>query len=637
MKTLVQNSILLSILLFVFCLCYQKLFWLACGIVCWIWYSKVRGKSVILVALLLGCICLPRYSSNMPTMHTASARHVNGSYAILENHNEKILVYTQQPLYIDAQYAILQDGEKIESSSHFYAFDFAHWANQQGVYYSVKEENIKCIKENHTLRRCIQKQIEKIADLDKKAMAYKVLLNIRTQETKEDWLYENGFSYAGILLGLQWILKYFLTREKRDTILWCLTFLLCIIYRFPLLLVQSLLYRTSKIFGIHAYQSIGCITTILLCLYPHQVLSAAFLIPTIYRYSSILFEQEKKMGTFFLVLLVQGFLFQNMNPIKNVLYPTIQLCNGFLYIFCFLELFLPLSFSQGIAFGMQSILAFCEKFTLEGSLLGVGFVFFLCIFKMLYQKKHRFFFASIVLLFFQWSGAFHPCCEMSVINVGQGDAILLRAPFNTENILIDTGKPTAWDSLDTFLKAKQIHTIHTMIITHDDDDHSGNAISINENYVVDNIVTTHLTSIPTQHFTMYDINPIDNEDANQSAIVNTFYLNGKNVCLMADADTTSESEILKKYPNLHCDILKVGHHGSKTSTSDTFLDKVQPTLALISSGPYYIYHHPSEETLQKFLKRHIPYFDTKTSGDMTILCFFKIRLFITSSFDIGLL
>lgn len=637
MKTLIQNSILLSLLLFVFCLCYQKLIWVAGGIVCCIWYSKVKGKSVILVALLLVCICMPRYSTSMPSMQIASARQVNGSYAILENQNAKILVYTQQPLYIDGQYAILQDGEKIESSSHFYAFDFAHWANQQGVYYSLKEDNIKLIKENITIRSLIQKQVEKFPEQHKKAMLYKVLLNIRTQETKEDWLYENGFSYVGIVLGIQCILKYFLTRKKRDTILWIITFLLCIVYRFPLLLVQSLLYRTSKILRIHSSQSIGCITTIVLCLYPHQVVSAAFLIPTIYRYSSIFFKQEKKSGTFFLLLLVQGYLFQNMNPIKNVLYPTIQLCNGFLYIFCFIELFVPLSLFQGIATGMQSILSFCDAFTLEGSLLGVGFIFFLCIFKMLLQTKHRFLWASIVLLFFQWSGAFHPCCECSVINIGQGDAILLRAPFNTENILIDTGKPTSWNTLDTFLKAKQIRKIHTMIITHDDDDHSGNAIHINENYIVDNIVTTHLETIPTKHFTLYDINPMDNEDKNQSALVHTFHLNGKNVCLMADADTTSESQILKKYPNLHCDILKVGHHGSKTSTSDTFLDTVQPSLALISSGPYHIYHHPSEETIQKLLKRHISFFDTKTSGDMTILCFFKIRFFITSSFDIGLL
>ena len=83
--------------------------------------------------------------------------------------------------------------------------------------------------------------------------------------------------------------------------------------------------------------------------------------------------------------------------------------------------------------------------------------------------------------------------------------------------------------------------------------------------------------------------------------------------------------------------MKLGHHGSKTSTSDKFLNQVQPRVALISAGSYSIYHHPSEETIQKLLKRHISYFNTKEEGDITILCFSHFNLFITSSFQIGLL
>lgn len=229
-------------------------------------------------------------------------------------------------------------------------------------------------------------------------------------------------------------------------------------------------------------------------------------------------------------------------------------------------------------------------------------------------------------------------CVIGITNeLGQGDSILIRAPFNQDNILIDTGKPSAYTSLTNLLDAKGIHTIHTFIITHADDDHSGNKETILEDYDVKQCITSHQDLIQSNKFQLIDLNEIESDDENESSIVNVFNLNGKQVCLMADATTGSEKDILDHYQSLKCDILKLGHHGSKTSSSDKFLDQVQPKLALISAGSYSIYHHPSEETIQKLLKRHIPYFNTKEEGDITILCFSHFNLFITSSFHIGLL
>lgn len=179
--------------------------------------------------------------------------------------------------------------------------------------------------------------------------------------------------------------------------------------------------------------------------------------------------------------------------------------------------------------------------------------------------------------------------------------------------------------------------MNTLIITHNDNDHSGNKTNIQKDYVVKQCIETHQTTIQSSIFTLQDINEIQSEDENDSSIVNVMNFNDKQICLMGDASTKTEEEITHKYPTLSCDILKLGHHGSSTSSSDQFLDVVRPEIALISSGAYRIYHHPSEETIQKLLKRHIPYFDTKTSGDITILCFGKIRVFITSRFEIGLI
>ena len=96
--------------------------------------------------------------------------------------------------------------------------------------------------------------------------------------------------------------------------------------------------------------------------------------------------------------------------------------------------------------------------------------------------------------------------------------------------------------------------------------------------------------------------------------------------------------MIRNYTNLHCDVLKLSHHGSDTGSCDDFLDQVQPRLGIISSGPYSIYHHPSPDTIQRLLKRHIPYLDTKVEGDITILCLpFHLNLLITSRGTISFL
>ena len=89
------------------------------------------------------------------------------------------------------------------------------------------------------------------------------------------------------------------------------------------------------------------------------------------------------------------------------------------------------------------------------------------------------------------------------------------------------------------------------------------------------------------------------------------------VLLMADATTKTESYLQKNY-NLKVDIVKIGHHGSNTSTSLSFLKKTKPRLALISVGENNRYHHPSKEVLDRLSTQNIPYLQTKTSGTITI-------------------
>nr|MBK5236458.1 hypothetical protein [Clostridium sp.] len=88
---------------------------------------------------------------------------------------------------------------------------------------------------------------------------------------------------------------------------------------------------------------------------------------------------------------------------------------------------------------------------------------------------------------------------------------------------------------------------------------------------------------------------------------------------MGDVETLAEQEILNKKYNLKAQVLKVAHHGSKTSTSQEFLNSVSPKIAVISSGFYNSYGHPNKETLDKFKKINCIIYRTDFNKDIVLI------------------
>lgn len=282
------------------------------------------------------------------------------------------------------------------------------------------------------------------------------------------------------------------------------------------------------------------------------------------------------------------------------------------------------------------VLAVLRHADLACSIRGAGLPFFLLLCGT-FRKKHLWRRRCVMLYLFLFAGLFHPFPEVSFINVGQGDSILLRRPLNLGNILIDTGKPEAWSHLDGFLQAKGIRKLECLMITHPDLDHNGNQEILTEQYHPSEVITRHFDLRQYGSFAFRDLSTIESEDKNQSSLFLYADALGMSFIIAGDADQYAEREVIRNYPGLHADVLKVSHHGSSTSSADVFLDTVRPSLAVISCGAYSIYHHPSPETVQKLLKRHIPYFVTRTGGDISIVMIGPLRVLITAAGEISLL
>ncbi len=193
--------------------------------------------------------------------------------------------------------------------------------------------------------------------------------------------------------------------------------------------------------------------------------------------------------------------------------------------------------------------------------------------------------------------------EVYFINVGQGDSTLIRV--NGENILIDTGgnlyNDLAINSLIPFFRKNKIYQIDRVYITHYDNDHYYALDSLKKNFIVKNIYDyNNFKSSLNYNFKIYNYNDIylNYVDENMKSLILGFQLKNMSFLIMGDAPKEVEMEVLSKHPNLTADILKVGHHGSKTSTDERFIKAIKPKEAIISCGENNIYHHPNEEVIK---------------------------------------
>lgn len=218
--------------------------------------------------------------------------------------------------------------------------------------------------------------------------------------------------------------------------------------------------------------------------------------------------------------------------------------------------------------------------------------------------------------------------KVHFIDVGQGDAILVQV--NNKNLLIDSGSKSEKKKLIEYLDRIYIPQFDYIIATHPHEDHIGNMGYIINNYKVINfyspkvqnnttafenmaeplarknikikILKANTTNIDLGENTLVEVlSPnLDNYDNlnNYSPIIKISY--GNNSFLFTgDAEEAVEEEVINKSNNLKSDVLKIGHHGSSTSTSKSFLDKINPKIVIISVGKDNSYGHPTKDTLSK--------------------------------------
>ncbi|MED5074483.1 DNA internalization-related competence protein ComEC/Rec2, partial [Anoxybacillus geothermalis] len=246
-----------------------------------------------------------------------------------------------------------------------------------------------------------------------------------------------------------------------------------------------------------------------------------------------------------------------------------------------------------------------------------------------------------------------PHGEVTVLDVGQGDCIYIELPYRKAVYLIDTGGAAEWgkeswrrrahpfsvgrDVVVPFLKAQGVRTIDKLILTHDDADHIGSAPEVFEAVKVKEMVTSPgalprvqkmarpfsgpvRTAVRGERWTEGGVQFIvlhpekgNNEDNNGSLVL-LARLGGLIWLFAGDIEEEAEQALIRAYPELRADVLKVAHHGSKTSTTEPFLRTIKPRAAIISVGRYNRYGHPSSEVLMRLRQQRAIVWRTDENG-----------------------
>ena len=214
--------------------------------------------------------------------------------------------------------------------------------------------------------------------------------------------------------------------------------------------------------------------------------------------------------------------------------------------------------------------------------------------------------------------------EVSFINVGQGDCCFIRD--RNRAILIDTGglsyTDLATESLIPFFKKKRIYQLDLVITTHDDFDHNGSLSLLKTHFPIKKTMT-NLDYEPISFGNLKFINynnhiEIGGED-NEISLVIGFHLGGKDYLITGDAGKSVENNMMKEYQNIPCDILKVGHHGSNTSTSDAFIKYLKPKIGIISCGKNNKYGHPHREVISILKANNVTIRRTDLEGTISFI------------------
>ena len=489
------------------------------------------------------------------------------------------------------------------------------------------------------------------------------------------------FSVSGMHISLlSSIILYFLNKFKKSNFNYILVIFFLIIYTFLINFTPSVIRATllfifliiNKLFKLNlsTLKILLFILCLILFINPYNIYNIGFIFSYTISFYLIIFSNlinnykgylKKIFMTSFISflasipILINNFYSINLLTIINniIFVPFVSIIT---FPLSLLTLFIPkldILFSI-IVTVLEGISIFLYKFKIELIMCHVNIiivlVYYFVITFILYKlnnKQYKHIFILIIMLFIHTNiNNLKKELYITFIDVGQGDSSFIHLPYNKSNILIDTGGIYNYNiskNIISYLKSIGIKKLDYLIITHGDYDHMGETINLVENFKVDKVIFncgefneleqelikeldkkkipyySCIKELNINNNKLYFLNNKDYKNENDNSSVIYTELNNHKFLFMGDVGVKVETDLINKYNLQDIDVLKVGHHGSMTSSSKNFIDEINPEYSIISVGKNNKYSHPNKEVLNNLEDSTI----YRTDRDGSIM--FKIK------------
>ncbi len=239
---------------------------------------------------------------------------------------------------------------------------------------------------------------------------------------------------------------------------------------------------------------------------------------------------------------------------------------------------------------------------------------------------------------------------VTMLDIGQGDAFVIELPYRKGVLMIDAGASVQFDQqnisqkayeqvIKPYLLSRGIQKIDSIFVSHEHVDHYGSVSFIIKEFIVKNIVLSNfydLDSVLAEKWTQqganieriqmgevikkngqsfYTLSPqVDFHDVNENSLILYTSIGGLTWLFTGDAGNRAENELLLNWDSFQVDVLKVGHHGSNTSTDLSFVRSINPTYSLISVGKNNHYNHPNSDVIETLEGENISIYRTDIHG-----------------------
>lgn len=591
-----------------------------CFSFCFLLYLNERfhSKRILIVFMILSLfsiVLVKPCKEAEKGIYTIS--EIKQSYYVAKNQRTRVLVQSDLDLNFKDQIQV-DSLEPIHTDDNFTLFSFTKYNASKNVFYKTK--SIRILKKSTSLKSKLYAYISSQKNS-------KVLLSLYygIHEDTIDEIYTMlGYGYISAYFIVFNLLKRKYEDKKIRISLLVLSILFGSFFVFTLSLTRFILYQISYLFFKSKSNQIGFTILCFSILYPTQVLSISFVLPILLQLVSYFCTEHKWIVQKMVLISVLFIYFKKVDIVSFLLFNLLRKLYGCVFL---LGMFIP----DFVTLKIPSIkIHYAPQFV------------FIFIFIVVYiQCLKHFKWKYMILFLIPFLEVFcNPFFQVYTLNIGQGDCSVIVEPFYKSVVMIDCGQSLYRDNVERiifpFLENKNIHTIDTLILTHDDFDHSGGYDRLKEKVKIKQVIKDSKDKVNVEYPFYLLLQERISKDENDSSIISYFTYDHLNYLFMGDASKEIEKQLMDTY-DLKADVIKVGHHGSNTSSDAAFLDSLDCRIALISAGYKNKYDHPSTETLKTLDHLHIHTFCTSTNGSIAIYSLHDFAFVVTNDGLFGII